>query len=61
MMEGTRRVGRFPIMWLDSAEQGLRTFQIMNWKKKVLERTQWTDNVQAVKDCNRLQNLSCIR
>jgi hypothetical protein len=40
-MEGTRWVGRPPIMWPDSVGQELKTLQIRNWKKKKLETDQW--------------------
>jgi hypothetical protein len=53
-MEGTIRVRRTSIRWLDSAEQGLKNLQIRNWKKKALERDQWRGTLEAVKACNRL-------
>jgi hypothetical protein len=39
--EGTRWVGRPPIMWPDSVEQELKTLQIRNLQKKNLETDQW--------------------
>jgi hypothetical protein len=39
--EGTRRVGRLAIRWLDSVEEYLKTMGFTNWRRKSQVRGQW--------------------
>ena len=48
--EGTRRVDRPAVGWLDSGEEDLKTMGLMNWRRKSQDRVQWRAIVEEDKD-----------
>jgi hypothetical protein len=47
--EGTGRVGRPAIGWLDSIEEDLKIMGIRNWKRRTQDRDQWRAIVEEAK------------
>jgi len=47
--EGTRRVGRPAIRWLDSIEEDLKIMGVRNWRRKTQDRDQWRAIVEEAK------------
>jgi hypothetical protein len=41
--EGTRRVGRLAVRWLDPVQEDLKTTGITNWRRKSHDLYQWAD------------------
>jgi len=39
--EGTRRVGKPKLRWLESAEEDLKNMDLRNWIRKSQDREQW--------------------
>jgi hypothetical protein len=54
LLEGTRRVGRPAVWWLDSVED-LKTTGVRNWRRKALDRDQWRAIVKEAKVLHGLQ------
>jgi hypothetical protein len=47
--EGTRRIGRPASRWLDSIEEDFKIMGVRNWRRKSLDRDQWTAIVKEAK------------
>jgi hypothetical protein len=47
--EGTRRVDRPAVRWLDSAEEDVKTMDVANWRRKSQDRDQWP---KFIMDCS---------
>jgi hypothetical protein len=47
--EGTRRIGRPAVRWLDSAEEDLKTLGVRNWRRKSQDPDQWRAVVKEAK------------
>jgi hypothetical protein len=47
--EGTRRVGRPAVRWLDSVEEDLKTMGVRMYRRKSQNRDQWRTIVQEAK------------
>jgi hypothetical protein len=53
--EGTRRVGRFALSWLNSVEEVVKVTCVTNWRRKTQDRDQWGAVVEDAKlttDCS---------
>jgi hypothetical protein len=44
--EGTRRVGRPDVRWLESLEEDMKAMGARNWRRKPRDRDQWTEIVK---------------
>ena len=47
--EGTRRVGKPRLRWLESVEEDLKNIGVRNWKRKSQDREQWWTIVEEAK------------
>jgi hypothetical protein len=46
--EGTGRVSRLAVRWLDSVEENLKTIGVRNWRRKSQDRDQESATVKEV-------------
>jgi hypothetical protein len=49
LSEGTRRVGRLSIRWLDTVEEDLKITRVRNWRPKSQDWDQWRAIVKEAK------------
>jgi hypothetical protein len=47
--EGTRRVGRPAVRWLDSIEEDIKIMGVRNWRRKTQDRDRWRAIVEETK------------
>ena len=52
--EGSRRVGRPKLRWLDGVEEDLRTLGIRGWRRRLLDRDRWKEVLTAARAQNGL-------
>jgi hypothetical protein len=47
--EGTRRIGKPKLRWLDSVEENLKNMDVKNWRRKSQDREQWRAILEETK------------
>jgi hypothetical protein len=47
--EGTRRVGKPKLRWLESVEEDLKNMDLRNWRRKSQDREQWRAILEEAK------------
>ena len=47
--EGTRRVGKPELRWLESVEEDLKTMGVRNWRRKSRDRDEWRTILEEAK------------